>query len=776
MLIPFLSVGQSKIRNTQITSGNQPNETFLKSDGATNAVWDSAKISGLKIDTTLNLKEYSIIAEGQQLPLSNGGCQISSIIDNGDGTVTLGSGDYHLSANVSGKGSHNYTLTGGTFTLTDQSQNYIVADYNNGSPYIHVITDVTLINETTIVPIYSIYRNGNFLHTQNWDALGLALSNKIHQSIVKTQRYRRESGLALSEYPSHYLALTTGRIWTGAVPITLDAIATSTDNLFFFRHVAGVWTPNIQTTYNFTHYDNGTDLIELTSNRYAVNWIFRGVESQKYLYIVAGTGDYTESQATAATLPAIPVAISSHAVLVAKLIVQKNAATASSIQSAFDVQFGLSTIQSHGDLTGRDVVDSHPAGAITNTPYSTTSSISTQGAINELTDEKENISNKENTTVDNSTTKYPTVNLLKTYAAPISGSANYVQVSPSSAQTGNIWIGGTTKSNNLISTSGSNSFVARSGGDIGTYGAGISDYPVRAFEDYGWNFTIPTNSGVGKYTIRNADGSIIHFKVDESGDATFFKNMYLNAFDGAVLGINNFTTGQTVHFRYGGDVNNEIENTFGGVAKFKAYHGTEFYSNIGRIGKIGGTSDKNITFDGLSGTGTRIITADSDGILSALGNGIEGQVVKVVGGVPAFADESGGGIDESGMTANFIQKWDGTKFVDWINPRPQTLTASLTTVWDVNSGIDANMTMTGDASITLQNLKVSTSGTLHITKQSVNRRLKIKGYTLSISRNIEWDSTGILITGNSKEDSYTWTYNGVVLTINGNKDYNQTSF
>ena len=137
---------------------------------------------------------------------------------------------------------------------------------------------------------------------------------------------------------------------------------------------------------------------------------------------------------------------------------------------------------------------------------------------------------------------------------------------------------------------------------------------------------------------------------------------------------------------------------------------------------------------------------------------------------------SGGILNTTGMTTNFVQKWDGTKFVDWINPRPQTIPVSTTAVWDVNQGIDANMTMTGDCYITLQNLKVSTSGTLHITKQLTDYRLQFKGYTLSISRNIDWDSTGILISGNSKEDSYTWTYNGEVVTINGNKDYNRTSF
>jgi len=213
--------------------------------------------------------------------------------------------------------------------------------------------------------------------------------------------------------------------------------------------------------------------------------------------------------------------------------------------------------------------------------------------------------------------------------------------------------------------------------------------------------------------------------------------------------------------------------------------------NIALFGQIGFSNGFTVAYNGLSmvytmldgdlrlgnlsGTGIRLITASPDGTLGALANGLEGQIPKIVSGVLTFADASDG-LNTTGMTANFIQKWDGEKFIDWINPRPQTLTASLTTVWDVNSGIDANMTMTADASITLQNLKVSTSGTLHVTKQSTNYRLKLKGYTLSISRNIEWDSTGILIVGNGKEDSYTWTYNGVVLTINGNKDYNQTSF
>jgi len=688
MLIPFIGFGQSKIRNTQITSGNNPNETFLKSDGATNAVWDSAKISGLKIDATLNLKEYSIYAEGQQLPLSNGGCQISTLTDNGNGTVTLGTGDYHLSANVSGKGSHNYTLSGGTFTLTDGSQNYIVADYNSGSPYIHVITDVTLINETTIVPIYTIFRNGTYLHTQNWDALGIALSNKIHQSIVKTQRYRRESGLSLSEYGTHNLNLSVGRIWTGAVPITLDAIATSTDNIFFFRHITGVWTPNLQTAYNFTHYDNGTDLIELTSNRYAVNWVFRGVESQKHLYIVAGTGDYTESQAITATLPAIPIAISSHAVLVAKLIVQKNAATASSIQSAFDTQFGLSAIQSHGDLTGRDVVDSHPAGAITNTPYSTTSATTVQGAINELTDEK-------------------------------------VQVSPASAQSGNIWMGGS----------------------------------IRTTQP-GESFRVSEPSSTSPYSIafENAGGAV-YFGVEGSTAGGYFTNS--NAYEAVIYGANSlFITSPT---RFASTVNStgyliNGNNLFSSLTTnaYTKWDGTKF------VDAVTPTGATNLSYTPSATNGIVASDTGTDATIPA-GSTINASLM-----LPADKTKLDGLVANT-MTTGWVAKWDGTKFVDFYNPAVYALSGT-TPTWNVNNGVNATLTTTGVTTITMSNLVAGTGGYLTVSSGSLTYYITFSGYTFKITRAVWKTGDQCYVSGSTKTDIYHWSYNGSTVTISGTLD------
>lgn len=337
----------------------------------------------------VNLGDKKITSTKQRLPLFNGACVVPTITDNGNGSITVSNGEYHLSTNVDGRGTENFLINGGTFALTDQTQNYLVADYNSGTPILKVVTDVNLINETTVIPIYTAYRNGIFLHFQNWDSLGLALANKVHQSIVKTHRYRREYGLIVTEYGTHNLNMIAGRVWVGAVPVDIAEINTGVDNLSIWYHSGGNWVNSIQPNYNFTQWDNGTNLVTLTNNRYAVNWIFRGIENQKHLYIVLGRGDYSLVEAEASSMPPIPTAISSHAVLAARLIVEKNAATATNIKSAFDIQFSLASVQKHDDLTGRDVVNSHPASAISNTPAGNISSTNVQAAINELDTEKE---------------------------------------------------------------------------------------------------------------------------------------------------------------------------------------------------------------------------------------------------------------------------------------------------------------------------------------------------------------------------------------------------
>ena len=489
----------------------------------------------------VDLGIHRILAKGQLIPLFNGACVVPTIADNGDGSITVGNGEYHLSTRTDGKGTNNYIISGGVFSLTDNAQNYLVADYNGGTPIVRVISDVNLINETTIVPIFSVYRSGTVLHSQNWDALGVALANKVHQSIVKTQRYRRESGLGLSEVATRYLSVGSGRVWVGAVPVDIASVLTSTDNLRLYYHSGGVWTLSVQTQYNNTQYDNGTNLVNLTANRYAVNWIFRGIENQKHVYVVLGRGDYTLAQAQEAVLPAIPTVISSHAALVGKLIVQNGATTATSIQSAFDVQFSTATPNAHNDLTGRDVADVHPAGSITFSPTGTYTATTVADGLKQI-DEKtpdrsvtnegqlSTVGTTNNATIQSNTSGSNVLNIKGAGINVASASGNNITI------TGTEVDGSTTNEIQTLSTSSSGTtrtITISSGNSVGIDVADNDNSSTNEIQD------ISTNGNAGNLTI--SSGSTLNLNVNDA-DASITNEIQAPTRVGDLIGLTQTTT------------------------------------------------------------------------------------------------------------------------------------------------------------------------------------------------------------------------------------------
>lgn len=291
--------------------------------------------------------------------------------NNDDGTVTIGNFKANLYSTSDFSGDLvEYDITGGTFELNDSvvnpsAVNYFVADYNSGTPILKLITDVNLITESSVIPVYTCFRTGNFIHPLDWDSIGRGMVNKIHQRLVKTQRFQRETGVMLSETATRVINISTGAIWYGANRIALETAISNVDTCFLYYHSAGQWTRQLITRYNNTQYDNGTNIVELTTNRYAVNWIWRGVENAKHIYVVLGGGDYTLSQAQASTIPPVPPIISGHCYLVGRIIVQKNASVATQIDNTQDVTFATRTVIEHNDLTGRDALDVHPKESIT---------------------------------------------------------------------------------------------------------------------------------------------------------------------------------------------------------------------------------------------------------------------------------------------------------------------------------------------------------------------------------------------------------------------------
>lgn len=296
----------------------------------------------------------------EDLPLSAGMLKAPGYTDHADGSITILAGDANLYSSADfTDGLALYAIASDTFTLTDGVTNYVVADYNSGSPIYANITNVDLINTSTIIPVYTIFRNGNVLTLLDWDGLGSGLANRLHFRLVKTERFRHESGVALSEKNTRELAATSGIIWIGGNRISLDAADSATDSFSFFYHVSGAWTQNDSLTqYNNSQYDDGTDLQTIGTAKYIVNWVFRHAASSGHLCFVLGNGNYNLAEALDSAMPALPPVFLTQMIYVGRVIVLKNASAATQIQGAFDttVPGGIS-IQQHNDLAGLNAGD-----------------------------------------------------------------------------------------------------------------------------------------------------------------------------------------------------------------------------------------------------------------------------------------------------------------------------------------------------------------------------------------------------------------------------------
>jgi len=122
-------------------------------------------------------------------------------------------------------------------------------------------------------------------------------------------------------------------------------------------------------------------------------------------------------------------------------------------------------------------------------------------------------------------------------------------------------------------------------------------------------------------------------------------------------------------------------------------------------------------------------------------------------------------------TINTIAIFNGSGAASYINFTVQALSGT-TVSWDANSGINATLTLSGNTTITLSNLVVGTSGNIRITNASTAYTLTVSGYTNHRTPSCYIAASDQLLTsaGGSKEDIFSWYYDGNVLTWNGARD------
>lgn len=264
---------------------------------------------------------------------------LPTITDLGTGSVTLGAGVYSLFANTTGVGRPKaFAVSGSTFALTDQMTTYITAQYNTSTGLVSLVatTVESTINYTTVIPIFKIFRDGLVCHISDYDSLGVALSNKLQKSWEKTQQYRFEpGGVLLGESATRIITLTSGTVWRGAVEIPLTSVASNVQTCYQFVNTSGTWSKSVITQYNNTQWNDVAGLATLSGGRYGVSFVYRSIGNDTDIAVVLGTGDYNLGQAQTSSPPTnLPTFITSHMVLVGRIIVLKSATTSTQIDSA----------------------------------------------------------------------------------------------------------------------------------------------------------------------------------------------------------------------------------------------------------------------------------------------------------------------------------------------------------------------------------------------------------------------------------------------------------
>ena len=284
----------------------------------------------------------------------------NTIVDNGDGTLTIPTETANLYSTEDGSGTlKSYTLSGGTtggaLPAIPQGISYLVGYYNSGSPVFTLLASKDSVHQTDYINYLSLYREGNEIEMLRWDTAGNALAEKMNDRLVRVYKYTRESGLVLSELSNRIIDISSGAVWYGAVRRINNHLTSNTTRTILFYHNNSAWNQTDVTQYNNLEYDNGNNVVAAADGTYVVNWIYTSQESTNdEIYILLGDANYsTVGEALTSAIPSsIPAEVDLRGILVGRIVILKGASASSNIESAFTSVLSAGAVTNHNDLSG----------------------------------------------------------------------------------------------------------------------------------------------------------------------------------------------------------------------------------------------------------------------------------------------------------------------------------------------------------------------------------------------------------------------------------------
>jgi len=305
----------------------------------------AVKVNVQEADGSLNTRDKEIFTEN-----SAGAISGFAITNNGNGTVNIASGYALLRATNNENGIlQKYLIPAVTnLALTDNVNNYVIVQYNAGSPNIVVVTDTNLITTTNNTLIYVVARYGttvNYLYAgeQNVDSNG-----KLRRRFLNVEPIKRAAGAVIG-FTNRTINTTDGLFYGGLTPYTTPLLGATFTNAY---NNGSVWTrQTAQTQVNNTQYNLNGVLTAMTNGRFRTDFVYIMVNNPSVLYTVMGTSQ-TNSLANArlVTMPSsLPVELQRLGVLVGRLIIGTNNAAITEVSSAYEITFNASTVINHND-------------------------------------------------------------------------------------------------------------------------------------------------------------------------------------------------------------------------------------------------------------------------------------------------------------------------------------------------------------------------------------------------------------------------------------------
>jgi hypothetical protein len=279
-----------------------------------------------------------------------------SVTDGGSGTIDVSSGTIMVRSTASDVGDMYFANYAGAtgVALTDNSVNFVYIFYNAGTPTISIsITPLATVQNYALISV--VYREGSTLHISSVNVPTSQVAQRLGRRLALVDGVTHQLGMLVSETGTRNVAMTAGTVWLSLTSYSITAQDTSVADTFSYYYqdgVGGFTEVTAQTQINNTQYDDGSgSLATLSNNKYGAHWVYRGLDDD--FYIIYGTGDYTLTEAQNATTPAsLPLQITGlHAILCAKIIIQKSASSFAAIESAFEQSFQASLASDHNDLS-----------------------------------------------------------------------------------------------------------------------------------------------------------------------------------------------------------------------------------------------------------------------------------------------------------------------------------------------------------------------------------------------------------------------------------------